>query len=210
MSFLFQKVPLQPPKRDDDGGYNFFGGALKTWAIRNPDGNSFTSRQIFKHSNPHTGAGRSSTATPPYHWHIYQTETFDVKSGTLCYDIDGKVGKLQAGETASIPPYRYHTFWNDSDAKTDLEVHITVSGGPNPGFDDTFVHNFYGYLSSAVMQGHSPNPFQMLAFLDHADVVLVDFPLWSGRLANIVLGRWIGRRLLGYDVEYKEFSVHSE
>jgi len=77
-------------------------------------------------------------------------------------------------------------------------------------FDETFIHNFYGYLSSAIMQGHAPNLFQMLAFLDSADVVLVDFPLWTGRLANVVLGRWIGRGFAGYKVEYKEFSEDSE
>jgi len=205
MSFLFPKHPLQAPRIDDEGAWNFFDGALRTFFIRG-DGNSFTSRQIFRHSNPHTGAGRNSTATPPYHWHIYQTETFNVQSGVLCYDLDGKQGKLQAGETVTIPPYHYHTFWSDPDSGVDLDVHITVSGGPNPGFDETFVHNFYGYLSSVTMQGLSPNLFQMLAFLDHADVVLVDFPFWSGRLANLVLGRWIGRKLGGYDVEYKAFD----
>ncbi|KIK68942.1 hypothetical protein GYMLUDRAFT_34965 [Collybiopsis luxurians FD-317 M1] len=209
MSFLFPKHPLQTPKRDPDGAWNFFDGALKTWAVRS-EGNSFTSRQIFKHSNPHTGNGRASTATPPYHWHIYQTERFDVQSGVLCYDLDGKQGKLHAGETVTIPPYHYHTFWSDPESGVDLDVHITVSGGPNPGFDDTFVHNFYGYLSSAVMQGKTPNLFQMLAFLDHADVVLVDFPLWTGRLANIVLGRWLGRGLGGYQVEYREFGEKSD
>ena len=59
------------------------------------------------------------------------------------------------------------------------------------------------------MQGLPPNLFQMLAFLDHADVVLVDFPLWSGRLANILLGRWIGKNIGGYQVEYKEFDPKS-
>ncbi|KAJ3934849.1 MAG: hypothetical protein NXY57DRAFT_603618 [Lentinula lateritia] len=205
MSFLFPKHPLQTPKRDPDGAWNFFDGALKTWAVKS-DGNSFTSRQIFKYGNPHTGVGRKSTATPPYHWHIYQTERFDVHSGVLCYDLDGKEGKLVGGESVTIPPHHYHTFWLDPESGVDLDVHITVSGGPNAGFDDTFIHNFYGYLSSCVMQNHSPSPFQMLAFLDHADVVLVDFPLWTGRLANIVLGRWLGRGLGGYQVEYKEFD----
>lgn len=36
-------------------------------------------------------------------------------------------------------------------------------------FDETFVHNFYGYLSSVTMAGKMPNPLQMLRFLDHAD-----------------------------------------
>ena len=60
------------------------------------------------------------------------------------------------------------------------------------------------------MRGEAPNILQMLAFLDHAEVVLADFPLGTGRLANIVLGRWIGRGLAGYQVEYKEFSEDSE
>lgn len=68
------------------------------------------------------------------------------------------------------------------------------------------MHNFYGYLSSVTMQGLAPSPFQMLAFLDAADVVLVDFPLGTGRLANVVIGRWIGRWLGGYEVEYKVFE----
>ncbi|KAJ7575811.1 hypothetical protein C8J56DRAFT_974663 [Mycena floridula] len=222
MSFLFPKHPLQPPKIDEEGAWNFFDGALRTFFVSS-DATSFTSRQIFKHSNPHTGNGRASTATrtfpfwlvvtatslvipAPYHWHIYQTETFHVQSGVLCYDLDGKEGKLTAGEKCTILPHQYHTFWSDPDAGVDLDVHITVSGGPNSGFDDTFIHNFYGYLSSVTMQGLKPNLFQMLAFLDHADVVLVDFPLWSGRLANVFLGRWIGRGLGGYDVEYKVFD----
>jgi len=209
VSFLFPKVDLQQPRRDPDGAWNFFDGALRTWFVQS-DEHSFTSRQVFKHSNPHTGVGRSSTATPPYHWHLYQTERFDVQSGVLCYLLNGKEGKLLAGESVTIPPYQYHTFWSDPESGVDLDVHITVSGGPNAGFDDTFIHNFYGYLSSAVMQGKSPNLFQMLAFLDHADVVLVDFPLWTGRLANIVLGRWIGRGLGGLEVEYKEFSEKSD
>jgi hypothetical protein len=59
---LRRKHPLQPPKIDDDGAWNFFDGALKTYFVSTNNG-KFTSRQIFKHSNPHTGAGRNSTAT---------------------------------------------------------------------------------------------------------------------------------------------------
>ncbi|KAK7045700.1 hypothetical protein VNI00_007533 [Paramarasmius palmivorus] len=209
MSFVFPKILIQKPTRDPDGAWNFFDGALKTWTIHS-DTNTSTTRQVFKHSNPHTGNGRASTATPPYHWHIYQTERFDVKSGVLCYDLDGKLGKLQAGETLTIPPSRNHTFWADPDTKTDLDVHITLCDGPNKALDDVFLLNFYGYLSSVTMRGEAPNILQMLAFLDHAEVVLADFPLGTGRLANIVLGRWIGRGLAGYQVEYKEFSEDSE
>lgn len=63
---------------------------------------------------------------------------FTQKSGTLAYCIDGEEGTLQEGESIVIPPYRPHTFWNDVASGTDLVVHITVRGGDNPGFDETF------------------------------------------------------------------------
>jgi mannose-6-phosphate isomerase-like protein (cupin superfamily) len=208
MSFLFTKVPLKTPKRDADGAWSYFDGALKTWALKSTDNNSTSSRQVFKYSSPHTGAGRASTATPPYHWHLHQTERFEVQSGVLCYDIDGKEGKLHQGQSATVLPGHSHTFWLDPESKQDLDVHVTVS--PKVGFNDPFIHNFYGYLSSVTMQGQKPSLFQMLAFLDNADVVLSDFPLGTGRIANVVLGRWLGRGLLGYKVEYKEFNSESD
>lgn len=55
----------------------FFGGDFKTYFVSG-DKEHFTSKQIFKAGSPHTGAGRGSTATPPYHWHKLQNETFDV------------------------------------------------------------------------------------------------------------------------------------
>jgi hypothetical protein len=93
-----------------------------------------------------------------------------------------------------------------------------VRGGPNPGFDEDFVHNFYGYLSARTMAGKPPNPFQMLRFLDDADVILVPpvpfAGLWRafgllwplGRSINLLFGRIIGGWLLGYPTRYKEFD----
>ena len=108
--------PLQRPHIDNEGRWHFFNGDLVAWKVSS-DGDSFTSGQIFKAKSPHSGMGRKSTATPPYHTHLYQTETFDVQSGTLCYLIDGKEGKLLAGQKTSIPPHRPHTvgtdFWSD-------------------------------------------------------------------------------------------------
>lgn len=93
-----------------------------------------------------------------------------------------------------------------------------MRGGPNAGFDEDFVHNFYGYLSSRVMGGKGPNPVQMLRFLDDADVVLVP-PVpgagllrkvgvlwWIGRAINVVLGRWLGGMVLGYPTRFKVFD----
>ncbi|KAJ7189551.1 hypothetical protein GGX14DRAFT_484745 [Mycena pura] len=203
LSFLFTKQHLQTPMIASDGAWVFFGGAFRTYAVHHGDG-SFTSRQIFAHSNPHTGVGRKSTATPPYHWHLFQTESFNVNSGVLCYILDGKEGKLQAGESVTIVPGRWHTFWSDPEAGVDLDVNITVRGGPNPGFDETFVRNFYGYLSSCTMQNIPPHPVQMLTFMYSADVIL-EMPLGVGRFANYVVGNWLGW-LGGFKSEYPAFA----
>ena len=49
------------------------------------------------------------------------------------------------------------------------------------------MHNFYGYLSSVTMQGLAPSPFQMLAFLDAADVVLVDNKVFEQSRESLTL-----------------------
>ncbi|SNX85911.1 uncharacterized protein MEPE_04620 [Melanopsichium pennsylvanicum] len=208
-------MSIVQPKVNQDGTWHFFDGALKTYYV-SCTSQTFTLGQIFCAGNAHSGIGQKSSATPPYHIHLYQTKTFDVKQGTLCYLIDGKQGT--SSQKVNIPPYRPHTFWSDPQSGQDLDFHITVSGGPNPGFDEDFVHNFYSYLSLRVMQGKSANPFQMLRFLDDADVILVPtIPflgffkavglLWPiGRIINIVFGRILGGWVLGYPTRYKQFD----
>ena len=83
---------------------------------------------------------------------------------------------------------------------------VTLSTGGSSlnvphSFDEDFVRNFYGYLSSQTMAGKAPNPFQMLRFLDAADVILVaPLPFSSllsrfgvvsalGSFFNVVLGK---------------------
>ncbi|KAH8077451.1 hypothetical protein HD553DRAFT_278580, partial [Filobasidium floriforme] len=179
----------------EDGSHSYFGGDFKTWNVPNDEPGKFTSRQLFKAGSPHTGNGPQSTATPPYHYHYYQTETFHVLSGTLCYKIDGKFGRLQPGQSIRIPTYVKHTFWNDPETGKDLEVHVTVEGGDNDGFSDDFVHNFYGYLSSQTLQNATPNPFQMLRFLHSADVALADIPgcRYTAPVINFVFGKFCSR-----------------
>lgn len=115
-----------------------------------------------------------STAIPLNHSHLYQTEAFDVQRDTLCYLIDGKEGKLQAGQKVNISPHRPHTFWNESSTNEELCVHITVREGDKAGSDEEFVRNFYGYLSTVTMQGKKPNPLQTIRLLDDADVFLAE------------------------------------
>jgi len=70
-----------------DNRWHFFDGDLQTWEVSS-DATSFTSGQLFKAKSPHSGVGRKSTATPPYHRHTYQTETFHVVSTQIITSTD--------------------------------------------------------------------------------------------------------------------------
>ncbi|GAA5825277.1 hypothetical protein JCM11251_006915 [Rhodosporidiobolus azoricus] len=206
LSFLASKPALSRPNTTEDGGRAYFGGAMVLWSEETPEGR-FVSRHLFKGDSPHTNKGKESIATPPLHYHIYQTETLEVLSGKMCYILSGKEDVAKKGDKIVLPPgpENAHTFWRSTEDDEDLMMAATVSGGPNEGFCDEFISNFYGYLSSVTMAGQSPSLFQMLHFLDDADVVLADPPFGLGRVLNVVLGRWLGS-LLGYKTRYAEFD----
>lgn len=204
MDYLFPKTKMLKLEKGEDGADIYFGGAFKTWD-QSWDDDHYTSRQLFDHKSPFTNS-RSSIATPPYHWHIYQTEIFEVVSGLMHYYLDGKEGLLKPGEKVVIRPGLPHTFWCDGKDGIDLEVLITVKGGPNPGFDGTFVRNWYGTLHSLALQDKPVPLFLALAHMYDADVILQDFPLNSGKLANWIGGLVIGKYLAGYQTQHPEYE----
>ncbi|KDQ22097.1 hypothetical protein PLEOSDRAFT_171576 [Pleurotus ostreatus PC15] len=206
LSFLARKPKLLPVERDADGTWVFFDGTKRISDL-SISGNGYTSRHMFAKDSPYTGAGRASVVTPPYHYHIYQTEIFEPKQGVMCYLLEGKEYKAKVGDVVTVQPGQKHTFWSDQDAEEGLRVDITVrGGGDRKGLDEAFFHNLFGYMDSLRQQGQSPSIFQMLAFMDSADVVLADIPFGLGRLVNVVVGRWIGRYLLGYQPSYKIYN----
>lgn len=62
--------------------------------------------------------------------------------------------------------------------------------------DEAFFHNLFGYMDSLRQQNQSPSIFQMLAFMDSADVVLADIPFGLGKLMNVIVGELIRQRAL--------------
>ncbi len=60
--------------------------------------------------------------------------------------------------------------------------------------DEAFFHNLFGYMDSLRQQGQAPSIFQMLAFMDSADVVLADIPFGLGKLMNVVVGACLSQR----------------
>lgn len=119
------------------------------------------------------------------------------------YLLDGKENTLKPGNTVNIPPGVPHTFWCEEADGEDLEVLITVRGGPNPGFDGHFVRNFYGFLHSNALQGQTPNLLHAMAYMYDSDVVIQDFPVQTGRAANYALGLFMGKLIGGYSTKHE-------
>jgi hypothetical protein len=119
------------------------------------------------------------------------------------YCLNGQVASLKPGQTVNIPPGVPHTFWCEEADGQDLEVLITVRGGPNPGFDGHFVRNFYGFLHSSALQGQKPNLLHAMAYMYDSDVIIQDFPVNSGKAANYILGLFLGKWVAGYSTTHE-------
>lgn len=71
-----------PPTVAADGAYSYFDGALLHYDLEHT-ADKYVSRTIFKAGNIYTGNGRAGLAVPPYHYHPYQDEYFEVVSIAL-------------------------------------------------------------------------------------------------------------------------------
>ncbi|KAJ9121303.1 hypothetical protein QFC24_004639 [Naganishia onofrii] len=132
LSWIFPRAYTAPPTINRDGAYSYFDGALLHYDVEHTS-DRYVSRTIFKAGNKYTGNGREGIAVPPYHYHPYQDEHFEVRNGTFCYIVNGKQGSLQKGESIMSPAGDRHTFWCPADATEDLEVVVTASGPNGPG-----------------------------------------------------------------------------
>lgn len=87
-------------------------------------------------------------------------------------------------------------------------------------------------IAACIKANRSPNPLQVLRFLDYAEVVLADIPFGLGWLLNVVVGksivsrspsrrgcsrlnvavtgRVLGGYIAGYGTRYPEFEVASK
>ncbi|GAA5867477.1 hypothetical protein JCM8547_007518 [Rhodosporidiobolus lusitaniae] len=96
-SSLFRQPSFSRPPTLPDGAVEYFNGAVRIWDAREPDG-LVSFKQLFKTGSEHSGKGRESTATPPLHWHLYQTEALEVLGGKAGYVLDGKQAVASKGE----------------------------------------------------------------------------------------------------------------
>lgn len=178
------------------------------------DGRSFQefhepdSKYMMTHSLP--PAKIKSFFAPPMHYHMYQTEYFEVFSGKGRWYLSGESKVYEKGEIVKIPVWQPHCFEN---ADSDNELLVGIRLDPRDYVMEVrFFRNFFGYLEDCRKANMEPSIFQLLRFLYTVDGPLaVPIPgsallsRWASWLLMFLGGRIIGGFLLGYEGTYPEY-----
>jgi len=133
------------------------------------------------------------------HVHPYQTERFDVLSGTLGVKSGRRKAELGAGESVEIEPGVPHRFWNAGDD----ELRFLAEVSPALQFESLIETMFALAADGKTNRKGMPNPFRLAVIANHHfDVVRL--PLVPGALqkAALACGAPLGR-LLGYRPTYE-------
>lgn len=69
------------------------------------------------------------------HLHDHCTEHFEVRAGSIAFELDGEVRTLAAGEQVTIPPRTWHRWWNAGEG----EVRARVRVEPALRFEDAIL-----------------------------------------------------------------------
>lgn len=155
-----------------------------------------------------------SIIQPPFHYHIYQTETFHVQKGTahLFFGLDSSPSAIltPTGKTQAIlGPKRYHRFENASKTE-DLVIDIQLEPEDYEN-ENKFFRNFFGYLNDCKRAKQSPSIFQLFVFLHSADTPLA-IPVPAFEIVGIYISwlllivvAYVGKFVLGYKDSYPEY-----
>lgn len=155
---------------------------------------------------------------PPLHFHMYQTEDFEIISGVARYYLDGTKIMTKAGDKIHIPMAAFHRFENASEDGEDLVVTFRLDK-QNFEMEERFFRNFFGYIDDTVKANQAPSFFQLCLFLHtfHAPVVVPGLGERSNFLARqiswfvmVFAGVLVGEWLLGYKRSYPEYYLDTK
>ena len=116
----------------------------------------------------------------PAHFHTILSERFEVVSGWLNVIVgeasDGSESPfvLGPGESASVPPYTVHRFWNATDEDTVFEAEVRPAGG-----FEFFMRASFGLArdGKTTDDGVPRNPFELGLLMRPADIYLPGLPV---------------------------------
>jgi quercetin dioxygenase-like cupin family protein len=126
------------------------------------------------------------------HKHPYQTERFEVTSGTLTMRVGARKIEAKPGDVVVVEPGTSHNFWN----RTDANVRVNVEIRPALSIE-SLLETMYGLAADGkVNRWGMPNPFRLAVVAhEHFDTVRLPLvPTWMQRAA-LAVGDPVGRAL---------------
>jgi quercetin dioxygenase-like cupin family protein len=132
------------------------------------------------------------------HVHPYQTETFEIESGTLAFELDGEKIVAGPGERVTVPAGSAHKFWNAGDS----EALFVCEVRPALGFE-RLIETMFGLAADGKTNRKGmPNPLRLAVIANaHFDDVRLPFPPEWMQKTGLAMGAPLGR-LMGYSPAY--------
>ena len=132
------------------------------------------------------------------HVHPYQTERFEVVSGTLAVRVGRKVIELSSGQAAIVPAGTAHRFWNPADETAVFRCEIRRA----LRFESLLETMFALAADGKTNRKGMPNPLRLAVIANaHFDTVQLPFPPALLQRIGLALGAPVGR-LAGYTPTY--------
>ena len=133
------------------------------------------------------------------HMHPFQTERFEIVSGTVGFRLGRETIEAQAGDVVVVPAGTAHKFWNAGEERAVFRTEIT----PALQFEQLIETMFGLAADGKTNRKGMPNPVRLAVIAKaHFDDVRLPFPpAWMQR-AGLALGSPVGR-LVGYSAVYE-------
>ena len=131
------------------------------------------------------------------HQHPYQTERFEIESGTIAFKLR-RGDRGRPGRAVVVPPGSSHKFWNAGETEAVFVCEIR----PALQFERLLETMFCLAHDGRTNRKGMPNPLRLGVIANaHFDDVRLPFPPAWMQKAGLLLGAPVGR-LLGYKPEY--------
>jgi quercetin dioxygenase-like cupin family protein len=132
------------------------------------------------------------------HVHPYQTERFEIRSGTVRFRLGKDEVEARAGDVVTVEPGTPHKFWNAGDD----EVRFMTEIRPALGFERLIETMFSLAAAGKTNRKGLPNPLRLAVIAKaHFDDVRLPFPPVALQRAGLALGAPVGR-IVGYQPAY--------
>ena len=136
------------------------------------------------------------------HVHPYQTERFEVLSGTLGLELGHETITARPGETLTIEPGTAHKFWNAGENELRFVAEIT------PALEfESLIETMFGLAADGKTNRKGlPNALRLAVIAKaHFDTVRLPFPPAALQRLALTLGAPLGRAF-GYQPTYAPAS----